>query len=112
MPQLSARIGQELRDAIDEFATRRRLGNSEALRILVVIGCGGTEAEARAVNAEMDRRREIAEAFFRVKRRRDPAPSGRPYATVRLPAPWPARVKAVGGLRAALERGLDVAYRR
>lgn len=111
MPRLTAHVGPEVRAAVDELSRHWRLGNADTLRRLVVFGLGGAMKDANEVNAFMAGHRRAAEKFFGRKRtpgERERSSDGdhAPTVTVRLPAAWARRVRAGGGLRAAIEAGL------
>jgi hypothetical protein len=110
MPRLSAHVGPLTRARVDAFAASQRLTNAEALRILIVLGLGGSLANAEALNQSMRARKEAAERFHGRKRTpgaRERAPSSEPaqVVTVRLPAVWAKRAQEAG-LRAVIEEGL------
>lgn len=51
--RLATRIDRKTRAAVEAFARRRGLSLSDAVRTLAVLGAGGSETDARALNAEM-----------------------------------------------------------
>lgn len=113
MSRLSARLGPELRAAIDRAAARLKLGNAEALRLLIVLGLGGSRAEADALNAEMAHFQAVYER--EAGRKRQPGPLERAAqrrgsirtssVSVRVPGAWGKRARALG-VRDVIAAGL------
>jgi len=102
--RMTANIGHDARAEVDTLMKQWRLKNADTVRRLVVLGLGGTIAQADALNAEMDARREQAEEFngrARTPSPREAASVGKqaPIITVRLPGPWARRVTQLGGLK-------------
>jgi hypothetical protein len=116
---LMAHVGAENRAAIAQLEQRWKLGNAQTLRRLLVLGLGGSLQHADALNQEMARKRAAAEAHHKRARTLgsrelartqlgDDAPPRAPTVSVRVPSNLHRQVKAQGGLRKVLERGLEV----
>ena len=113
MPIIHEWVGIELRRRIVAYAARTDQTVSEAIRTLVVLGTGGTKAQAVEINAAYVDACRMAPVV-----RVDPPSADRPSISVRLPV---AVVRTLYGrheakrgrhrakvLRDAIERGLEV----
>ena len=114
--RLTCNVGQDNRNLIDYYSQKWAQGNAETLRIIIMIGLGGTIEDGDEVNAEMANWRKAAEDYH--GRAREPGPreavslaqgntTHAPVVAVRVPAAVGKQVEAAGGLKAVLFAGLQ-----
>ena len=103
--RLACRIDAKTRAAVEAFARRRGLSLSDAVRTLVVLGGGGSETDARVLNAEMAAAK--ARAREGLPRAYDgPSGDGAKRGTRRLEVRLPRRHAPPSGLKKAVAAGL------